>query len=258
MLIDEKGSTFGYLVVVRMSGRDNSGAALWLCRCVCGEVREVSGPALRAGRNKSCGCKSPRFKPKNPSQIISNKRAYTIWSGMISRCAPTAKGKSRRFYYEKGIRVCKAWRNFKGFYKDMGDPPDGASIDRIDGNKGYFKENCRWATPKQQANNTSRNHIVEYEGRKMTIAEWADEIGVKPNTLLYRIRRGASLEDSMKKKMDRKNCARNRAKKRESICPECGSVFHPRKSQTKEGRIPFCSHKCSYQSRATGEDGRFK
>lgn len=256
MIIDETGSEFGYLKVIRRAGRDNSGAALWLCRCVCGEEREISGPALRAGRNKSCGCKSPRFKPKDPDQVVTNKRAYRIWAGMIARCSSRSAGKSRRLYYEKGIRVCDRWKKFANFYEDMGDPPDSMSIDRIDGSKGYFKDNCRWATPKQQANNMSSNHIIEYAGKSQTVSQWADELGLKPNTLLYRIRRGVGLDRAMQKQMGSK--ATRRAKERQIACPECGVEFIPRNSQIKDGRVPFCSHKCSYNSRKTDDDGRFK
>lgn len=79
----------------------------------------------------------------------------------------------------------------------MGECPNGMTLERIDGSAGYQPQNCRWATPKEQANNTTRNLFVEHMGKRQTIAQWAEELGMKPNTLLYRFKRGWSSERAL-------------------------------------------------------------
>ena len=187
-LKDETGKKFGSLIVLSFAG---SAPARWVCMCCCGHMLIVTGTDLRAGRYKSCGCLSPKFtSDRTLKHGLSRSRTYRIWHGMKQRCSGVAKGKSRRLYYDKGIRVCEDWMDFEKFYKDMGAAPDGMSIDRIDGNKNYEPSNCRWATKKSQANNMSSNHVIEFNGKSMTLSAWASERGIKPNTLLYRLRRG--------------------------------------------------------------------
>ena len=242
------GKKFGVLEVLSREQNSKDGSARWKCVCECGEFRVIDGTALRAGRNKSCGCLSPRFTTeKTKTHGLSGKRIYRIWIGMIARCSENSKGKTRKLYYEKGIRVCDRWLSFVNFYEDMGDPLPNQSIDRIDGSKGYEPSNCRWATSEVQANNTTANHVVSHDGRSMTIAMWAKEIGVKQNTLLYRIRRGASIEDALCKKqvLKRSIVKQSRTKK----CLVCCKEFIPRLAQLKVGHGKYCSQKCNGESR---------
>lgn len=185
-----EGMRFGRLLVINEHSRSTDGTVYWLCVCDCGKHKAVIGTSLRAGRAKSCGCASPKFTTETTrSHGMSRTRTYRIWHGMRQRCSDAAKGKVRRNYFDKGIRVCERWEQFENFFADMGEAPEGMSIDRIDGNGNYEPGNCRWATPIQQGNNTSSNVSIEHRGEKKTISEWAREIGVKANTLLYRIRR---------------------------------------------------------------------
>ena len=185
------GIRFGKLLVIGRSKSKKDGTAVWKCLCDCGTEKIVVGTSLRAGRHKSCGCSSPRFtKERVTTHGKSRTKTYTIWSGMKKRCSSVAIGKSKRLYFDKGIRVCEKWLNFENFLQDMGDCPDGCSIDRIDGDKGYEPSNCRWATPQQQANNTSKNVLITYSNKTQTISQWAREIGIKTNTLVYRLKRG--------------------------------------------------------------------
>lgn len=196
-LKDETGNKYGSLTILSFVG---SAPARWVCQCECGHMLVVAGTDLRAGRFKSCGCKSPRFTSERVvTHGKSRSRTYRIWHDMKQRCSDVAKGKSRKLYYEKGIRVCIEWLSFERFYKDMGDAPDGMSIDRINGNGNYEPKNCRWASSKTQANNMSSNHMIDFNGKSMTLSEWASEIGVKPNTLLYRIKRGWTLDRALSK-----------------------------------------------------------
>lgn len=118
------------------------------------------------------------------------------WRNMLNRCSP--KAPCRRNYYDRGISVCKDWLSFERFRDEMGEPPsDGMSIDRINVNLGYSRENCRWATQTQQMRNTTTNRIVAWNGKSVCISELALSLGIKPNTLLYRLRRGWSVGDAV-------------------------------------------------------------
>lgn len=191
---NEIGNIYSNMTVLHEADINSSGQVRWICKCSCGVIKTVDGSSLRSGRVKSCGCKSPKFTTERTKKHgYSRSRTYVIWTGMKNRCSSFAKGKTAKNYYEKGIRVCERWLNFENFLEDMGEAPIGYSIGRINGNLNYCLENCRWETDKQQANNTTRSRIVEFNGKKMTISQWADHIGIKPNTLLYRLKRGWSI-----------------------------------------------------------------
>jgi hypothetical protein len=196
---DIVGASFGLLRVLARDGSDKSGSAVWLCVCACGNKRRIAGTSLRAGRNKSCGCASPKFVSEDRKKHgLCATRTYKIWLGMRARCSERAVGKSRRLYFLKGIRVCERWRDYLTFLQDMGEAPLGHSIDRIDGTKGYEPGNCRWATIIEQANNTSANKLITFDGKKQTLAAWAKELAIKQNTLCYRLLRGWTVERALK------------------------------------------------------------
>jgi DNA invertase Pin-like site-specific DNA recombinase len=115
---------------------------------------------------------------------------YVSWQSMKYRCSKKAKDKPNYI----GIEICKEWKNsFECFLKDMGERPSKAfSIDRKDGNKGYFKENCRWATKKEQAQNTKSNVF-----KGTSIEEYTKQLGVKKNTFGSRLKRGYSVEEAL-------------------------------------------------------------
>lgn len=195
---DMAGLRFGRLSVVSMAASLPDGTARWNCVCDCGNARIVAGTGLRAGRHKSCGCSSPRFtRDRVKTHGMSYTRTYRIWHGMITRCSDKAYGKSRRLYFDAGIRVCDRWHSFPNFLKDMGVAPEGKSIDRISGKGDYSKRNCRWATPKEQGNNTSRNSLIDHGGLCLNITQWAERLGIKQNTLTYRLKRGWTPERAL-------------------------------------------------------------
>jgi len=97
-------------------------------------------------------------------------------------------------YRERGISVCAEWDDFVIFLKDMGTRPTPRhQLDRIDNDKGYSRENCRWVTATQNRNNTRQNRYIEFDGKRQTIAEWANELGINYRTLNNRINRGWSV-----------------------------------------------------------------
>lgn len=98
-------------------------------------------------------------------------------------------------YGAKGITVCDSWKNsFESFYYDMGQAPSLMhSIDRIDGTKGYFKDNCKWSTPLEQSSNISTNRIIEYKNEKHHVSEWARLLNIPLSTIRHRLRKNLPL-----------------------------------------------------------------
>jgi hypothetical protein len=120
-----------------------------------------------------------------------------IWLGMKNRCH-NPKNPAYPRYGGRGIFVCDEWVNdFDKFYEDMGPRPKGLALDRIDNNKGYSKENCRWVTYKENNRNTRRTVFVELDGQKLKMHELVEKTGQKSQTILYRIKKGMSVEKIM-------------------------------------------------------------
>lgn len=180
------GTRFDHWTVLREQGRYDSGARLVLCRCDCGNEREVAPRTLFTGQSHSCGCVARAARGKR-SRIhnMKHSREYAAWRAMRYRCCDPNHA-SYPDYGGRGIKVCEAWLDeFAAFFRDMGRRPSSAhSLDRIDNDGHYEPGNCRWAIDTQQKLNQRRNHRLTYEGRTQTITEWADELGV-PRRLLY-------------------------------------------------------------------------
>ena len=178
------GRVFGRLTVLSYSHSNKRGGAVWNCRCECGTEKQVAASCLRHG-TQSCGCYRVEM---NLAAVLkhgrSNTTEYYAWSAMRDRCSNSNRHDWHR-YGGRGIKVCDRWQVFANFLADMGSRPSGMSLDRIDPNGDYCLENCRWASTKTQGNNTRRNVFIEHDGRKQTIAQWADELGVG-RQLFYR------------------------------------------------------------------------
>lgn len=124
-------------------------------------------------------------------------RAYNTWHGMLQRCR-NKNSYMYRHYGGRGISVCQRWLTFSNFFADMGQPPTTQhTLDRINNDGNYEPSNCRWATRKEQSNNTRYNVRLEFMGKIRTITEWANELGIKQNTINYRLRRGWTVERAL-------------------------------------------------------------
>jgi len=130
------------------------------------------------------------FQTKWKNPVLQNLRTYRSWESLRRRCL-NANDPEYPNYGARGIFVCERWLNdFDAFVEDMGPRPEGTSIERIDVNGNYDKQNCVWATPKQQGRNRRNNVFIEIEGERKTAAEWAEISGVPKNTLHWRLKKG--------------------------------------------------------------------
>lgn len=157
----------------------------FLCQCDCGEQRVVKPERLTDRGTISCGCfRRERMTTHN----LSRDPIYKTWQGLKHRCFNKSNKRYKR-YGGRGITVCKRWMSFENFYKDMAPRPKGTSIERINNNKGYSKSNCKWATMKEQMQNTSRNVYIEHHGKRMTQKKWAESLGITPGNLNWRLKK---------------------------------------------------------------------
>ncbi len=163
-----------------------------LYKCECGNEYVANKNTIKNGYKQSCGCK---LKRRIVHHGYSTTRIYKNWRDIISRC--TNKNISQyKNYGGRGITVCEEWKNsFEQFYKDMGQKPGPEySIDRIDNNKGYCKENCKWSTQKEQLANRRNTILLTYKGKTKTIKEWAGELQISPELITNRYYRKLPVE----------------------------------------------------------------
>lgn len=187
------GDRRGKLEVVRVIQNKNKGSSIE-CKCDCGELRTfpsclVFGKAPKFAACNINGCRQVTIKHGGKiGRVVIPE--YNTWSGMIQRCT-NPKSKKFPIYGGRGITVCNRWMEFGNFLSDMGRKPSLVhTIDRIDVNKDYTPGNCRWATKKEQGRNTRFNRNITCDGVTMTVADWADKLGVDPDFLHGRVNRG--------------------------------------------------------------------
>lgn len=191
------GQQFGRLTVIARAGFRGTSSA-WLCQCECGNTKNMSSKHLRGGATKSCGCllkdtARALLIDMNYSHGLSRTRLYKTWTSMHQRCTNT-KNKYFYNYGGRGIKVDQSWDEFQNFVNDMGYPQDGQTLDRIDNDKGYSKDNCKWSDRFEQMRNTRRTVKLEYNGVTKCLKDWAAEVGIGATVLKYRVNKGWSAE----------------------------------------------------------------
>lgn len=189
MIKNVVGQRFGRLTVISLDHKDKRHEAYWMCQCDCGNTKVVSGNKLRSGNTQSCGCYQQECRGvKRRTHGMTKTKLYVIHRNMLARCN---NEKSNMFYRygKRGIKVCPEWQKFEGFAKWAMESgyAEGLSIERIDIDKGYEPANCRWITKKEQCLNRSDTHLITAFGKTQTIKEWADETGIRYDTIERRI-----------------------------------------------------------------------
>lgn len=184
------GCKFGRLLVTALSKvRQNhyprrvQRIYLYRCKCDCGNTCDVMSAHLKNGNTTSCGCvqrqKASLANKRHGHSINGRTLAYRSWLSMRN-CR-----KNNPTY--RDVIVCERWTDYENFLADMGECPLGYSIDRIDNNKGYEPNNCRWANRKMQAINRGTTRFISFNGITLCLADWARQTGVPRTTLKARI-----------------------------------------------------------------------
>ena len=204
--IDLTGQRFGRLTALKMERRRQPSGGLkiyWQCRCDCGSERTVSRSNLRAGATKSCGClQRERVAAQATTHGLTEHPLFNVRYGMINRCH-NPNDLAYKNYGERGITVCAEWReDFQAFYDwalSVGWE-QGLQIDRIDNNRGYDADNCRFVTATVNNRNRRSTVFVEYRGERLAAAEFWEaqqHIAVVNKTNFYeRLKKGWSAEDA--------------------------------------------------------------
>lgn len=205
---DLTGKTFGRLYVIKRNPNDyitpstGKHTPRWDCVCRCGETSIVTSPQLKFGRTQSCGClQRERAAKANTTHGGRYERLHQIWSNMKNRCY-NPKYAEHKNYKDRGISVCEEWLEYESFrkwalsngYDDSVDRGE-LTLDRIDVDKGYYPDNCRFVDMFVQANNKTNNIKYTIHGIERTLSEWADFYDVPYNKLYYQVRtKGLSIE----------------------------------------------------------------
>ena len=203
----KEGQRFGMLTVIgfdHRAGKKYHYRYYYKCKCDCGNEVITREDGLTSGHTKSCGClqkeTARKMKIKNG---MSGTRFYSIWSNMKARCFNTTSFPEAHCYSLRGISMCNEWKDFQIFYDDMYESyidhvneygEKDTTIDRIDVDRNYEKENCKWSTLREQFNNKTNNHFIEYNGERNTVANWARKLNMSYSVLISRIQRGWSIE----------------------------------------------------------------
>lgn len=186
---------FGRLTTI--SNFKKNGRTYWKCVCSCGNTCEVSQSNLATGIAKSCGCLNSELSSQRATKHgLAGTCLHNIWSGLFTRCENPNSSEYHN-YGARGIKVCDEWQKPDGFtnfynWAMSNGYRDDLSIDRIDNNGNYEPSNCRWATRKEQSNNTRRNVWITYNGMTMNLTQWEVYLGLKRGTLADRRHRGWS------------------------------------------------------------------
>lgn len=188
--LDVTGEVFGRLTAVRRTGSNSRGKTVWLFECSCGGKCESVLSNVRSGNTTSCGCLSSRLYSIHG---MNGTRLFNIYRRMIDRCY-NSKHKNYSRYGGRGITVCSDWLSNRSLFFDWAKAhgyDENLSIDRIDNDKGYFPDNCRWVTKRDQSNNRNNTLFVTIDGETKAATEWARQFGVNPSVFRSRLNRGS-------------------------------------------------------------------
>ena len=193
---DLTGLLFGRLKVLNLKYYKNY-KGYWNCICECGNFTTVVTHQLMSGKTKSCGCLNKEivgnlFKTHG----MRNHPIYRVWANMIGRCENKNNTAYER-YGGRGIIVCESWHVFENFFRDMGNPPLGMTLNRINNDGNYEHNNCNWVTRKMQARNRKSNKMLTFDNKTCLVVEWAEMLNIPERILYKRLYRGWSVERTL-------------------------------------------------------------
>ncbi len=201
---DISGKIFGRLKTIKIDHFSKAGKVVWECVCDCGKKAYAQTSNLTSGHTRSCGCLAREILLKRSiTHGFKHTRFYNIWCNIVTRCS-NSNDHNYKKYGARGIKL--EWDSFESFRDDMHEGylehsrkygENNTSIERIDNEGHYCKENCRWATPLEQGNNKRNNVFLTLEGKTMTAAQWAREKKWKPGFIINRLRLGWSTERTL-------------------------------------------------------------
>lgn len=200
-LVNLVGQSFNRWTVIARAENSAAGQTRWLCRCTCGNEAVVQAAALKNNHSKSCGCLKvettvKRFTKHGYAKAGVYSPTYGSWAAMVARCT-NPNHDAYPYYGGSGIKVCQRWLDFSNFIADLGEKPEGYSIERRDVKLGYEPGNCYWATLIEQARNKRTNTILTVDGISRTIAEWSEKTGVKVSTISWRLQTGKTAKEAI-------------------------------------------------------------
>ncbi len=187
---DYTGVRFGRLVALEPTGKDRHRNILWRCVCDCGKETTVSAAGLK--KTKSCGCLwKDSVIAKSTTHGMSNTKLYDVWAAIKQRCC---NPNNARYvdYGGRGINLCSEWLEYEPFarWALYNGYSDGLDIDRIDNERGYSPDNCRFVSKKQNNRNKRNNRFLDYNGDVKSLSEWSEIMGIDPKTVWKRLARG--------------------------------------------------------------------
>lgn len=202
-LVNGRLSQIGQAFVIRK----NQPSTVAVFQCECGDKVICSTSAVRRGTTKSCGCLATemlvaRSTKHGMTKKSVSRKTHGAWNSMIQRCV-NSNVESFRNYGARGISVCEEWMSFETFLADMGVAPEGMSLDRIDGTKGYSKSNCRWADNTTQALNRRTTIRVTIDGHEKSVSEWCRVNKLAVGTVYNRIKNGWDIKRAVTEKSAR-------------------------------------------------------
>jgi len=206
--IDLIGQRFNKLIVTEKVINNKNNRVKWLCLCNCGKTTVVNACDLKSGHTKSCGClKKELFgtgvgSTKHGHTLLKTKsKTYSSWCNIIARCT-NSNNPAYKDHGGRGITICERWTDkkngFINFLEDMGEGPRGLSVDRIDNNLGYYKENCHWINSKDQSINKRNTRLETFNNKIQCRSIWEEEYNLPHGTLHRRIDKlGWSIEKAL-------------------------------------------------------------
>ena len=195
------GQKFGRLEVTEYVGLCNNGNRRWRCICACGTIKDVASSDLKTGHTKSCGClrREKSRLPKNITHDATDSPEYAAWANIKYRCS-NQNCHAFSSYGGRGILICEQWaKSFEAFLADVGPRPSPQhSIDRYPNNDGSYEPgNVRWATRREQQNNTRQNKLITVGDVVHVVGEWSRITGIPSRLICKRLRNGWTAEEAV-------------------------------------------------------------